>query len=100
MIICRGTNDTDTQLFTSLFRDKLSLQGARITCLLFLRPTSTSFCLPTLKYFLFTSADYKLPFVMDDFDIIAFPTHLQRLHLPYTSFINHHGENQSNEPPQ
>ena len=34
MIICRGTNDTDGrtngQLFTSLFRDKLSLQGARI----------------------------------------------------------------------
>ena len=43
MIICRGTNDTDSrhrlttqthdtdsQLFTSLFRDKLSLQGARI----------------------------------------------------------------------
>jgi hypothetical protein len=30
MIICRGTKDTDTQLFTSLFRDKLSLQGARI----------------------------------------------------------------------
>ena len=33
MIICRGTNDTnDTngQLFTSIFRDKLSLQGARI----------------------------------------------------------------------
>ena len=33
MIICRGTNDTDGQtdgqLFTSLFRDKLSLQGAR-----------------------------------------------------------------------
>jgi hypothetical protein len=40
MIICRGTNDTDGrtdrrtngQLFTSLFRDKLSLQGARICC--------------------------------------------------------------------
>ena len=30
MIICRGANDTDTQIFTSLFRDKLSLQGARI----------------------------------------------------------------------
>ena len=30
MIICRGTNVTDGQLFTSLFRDKLSLQGARI----------------------------------------------------------------------
>ena len=30
MIICRGTNDTNGQLFTSLFRDKLSLQGARI----------------------------------------------------------------------
>jgi hypothetical protein len=34
MIICRGTNDTDGrtngQLFTSLFRDKLSLQGACI----------------------------------------------------------------------
>jgi len=34
MIICRGANDTDGrtdgQLFTSLFRDKLSLQGARI----------------------------------------------------------------------
>jgi len=33
MIICRKTNDTnDTngQLFTSIFRDKLSLQGARI----------------------------------------------------------------------
>ena len=29
MIICRGTNVTDGQLFTSLFRDKLSLQGAR-----------------------------------------------------------------------
>ena len=39
MIICRGTNDTHTrtdgQLFTSLFRDKLSLQGARILCHLF-----------------------------------------------------------------
>ena len=31
MIICRGTNDTHTQIFTSLFRDKLSPQGARIT---------------------------------------------------------------------
>ena len=31
MIICRGTNETNGQLFTSLFRDKLSLQGARIT---------------------------------------------------------------------
>ena len=30
MIICRGTNETNGQLFTSLFRDKLSLQGARI----------------------------------------------------------------------
>ncbi len=34
MIICRGTNDTNkqtnTQIFTSIFRDKLSLQGARI----------------------------------------------------------------------
>jgi hypothetical protein len=31
MIICRGTNGhTNGQLFTSLFRDKLSLQGARI----------------------------------------------------------------------
>ena len=30
MIICRGTNETDRHLFTSLFRDKLSLQGARI----------------------------------------------------------------------
>ncbi len=30
MIIYRGTNDTNGQLFTSLFRDKLSLQGARI----------------------------------------------------------------------
>jgi hypothetical protein len=37
MIICRGTNDTDGrtdgrtngQLFTSLFREKLSFQGAR-----------------------------------------------------------------------
>jgi len=29
MIICRGTNGTG-QSFTSLFRDKLSLQGARI----------------------------------------------------------------------
>ena len=29
MIICRGTNETNGQLFTSLFRDKLSLQGAR-----------------------------------------------------------------------
>ena len=86
-------------LFVYLLKNTSYLQP-RITCLLFLRPTSTSFCLPTLKYFLFTSADYKLPFVMDDFDIIAFPTHLQRLHLPYTSFINHHGENQSNEPPQ
>jgi hypothetical protein len=28
MIICRGTNETDTQIFTSLFRDKLSPQGA------------------------------------------------------------------------
>jgi hypothetical protein len=38
MIICRGTNDTDRQtegqLFTSLFRDKLSLQGARINFIL------------------------------------------------------------------
>jgi hypothetical protein len=37
MIFCRGTNDTDrqtdTQIFTSLFRDKLSLQGARIVVL-------------------------------------------------------------------
>jgi hypothetical protein len=31
MIICRGTNDTNTHLFTSIFRDKLSLQGARIS---------------------------------------------------------------------
>ncbi len=30
MIICRGTNVTDGQLFTTLFRDKLSLQGACI----------------------------------------------------------------------
>ena len=37
---------------------------------------------------------------MDNFDIFTFPTHLQRLHLPYTSFDNHHGENLSNEPPQ
>jgi hypothetical protein len=31
MIICRGANGhTNGQIFTSLFRDKLSLQGARI----------------------------------------------------------------------
>ena len=30
MIICRGTNDTNGQIFTSIFRDKLSLQGAHI----------------------------------------------------------------------
>jgi len=30
MIICRGANGHNGQLFTSLFRDKLSLQGARI----------------------------------------------------------------------
>ena len=53
-----------------------------------------------VKYFLFTSADYKLPFVMDNVDIFAFPTHLQRLHLSYTSFVNYHGENLSNEPPR
>jgi len=29
MLICRGTNETNGQLFTSLFRDKLSLLGAR-----------------------------------------------------------------------
>jgi hypothetical protein len=29
MIICRGANDTNGQLFTSIFRDKLSLKGAR-----------------------------------------------------------------------
>jgi hypothetical protein len=30
MIICRGTNETKGQIFTSIFRDKLSLQGAHI----------------------------------------------------------------------
>jgi hypothetical protein len=30
MITCRGANETHTQIYTSIFRDKLSLQGARI----------------------------------------------------------------------
>jgi hypothetical protein len=29
MIICRRANDKNGQLFTSIFRDKLSLKGAR-----------------------------------------------------------------------
>ena len=30
MIICRGTNEINAQIFTPIIRDKLSLQGARI----------------------------------------------------------------------
>jgi hypothetical protein len=37
MIICRGTNDTDTQLFTSLFRDKLSLPKELVYLKIFVR---------------------------------------------------------------
>jgi len=43
------------------------------------------------------------PFLMDDFDIFAFPTHHHRVHFPHTSFVKHpfvhHGENQSKKIP-
>jgi len=41
---------------------------------------------------------YILPFFMDDFDILAFPTNHHRLHLPYTLFVYHHGKTNPTNP--